>query len=208
MLRIPFIKCQGITTLHRNFDVLLSIFISVINQLDAQYFCFIISLFHAFTCFEHMCSSSGWYQRLCNRCDDTRVCVMQFWPPDDEHMCSKHVEAWNKLIIKHKYCASIKLVNYWDNYTESTFTCNFISEHGTLSSVGGLVIMQAGPLQDKLFVSRPGVKYVVQLSNNRPSALRIRWRWGRWGRNTKYLEALVRNSERGRWARHGNFEEK
>jgi len=28
--------------------------------------------------------------------DDTRGCVMQFWPPDDEHMCSKHVEAWNK----------------------------------------------------------------------------------------------------------------
>jgi len=28
--------------------------------------------------------------------DDTRVCVMQFWPPDDEHMCSKHVEAWNE----------------------------------------------------------------------------------------------------------------
>jgi len=27
------------------------------------------------------------------RCDDTRACVMQFWPPDDEHMCSKHVEA-------------------------------------------------------------------------------------------------------------------
>ena len=30
------------------------------------------------------------------RCDDTRGCVIQFWPPDDEHMCSKHVEAWNK----------------------------------------------------------------------------------------------------------------
>jgi len=29
-------------------------------------------------------------------CDDTRGCVMQFWPPDVEHMCSKHVEAWNK----------------------------------------------------------------------------------------------------------------
>jgi hypothetical protein len=45
------------------FDVLLtvhlSIFISVINQLDAQNFCFIVSLFHASTCFEHMCSSSG-----------------------------------------------------------------------------------------------------------------------------------------------------
>jgi len=45
------------------FDVLqtvhLSIFISVINQLDAKNICFIISLFHASTCFEHMCSSSG-----------------------------------------------------------------------------------------------------------------------------------------------------
>jgi len=43
-----------------NFDVLLtvhlSIFISVINQLDAQNFCFKISLFHASTYFEHMCS--------------------------------------------------------------------------------------------------------------------------------------------------------
>jgi len=29
-------------------------------------------------------------------CDDTRGCVIQFWPPDDEHMCSKHVGAWNK----------------------------------------------------------------------------------------------------------------
>ena len=27
------------------------------------------------------------------RCDDTRDCIVQFWPPDDEHMCSKHVEA-------------------------------------------------------------------------------------------------------------------
>ena len=35
-----------------------------------------------------------------NRCDDTRGCIVQFWPPDNEHVCSKHVEAWNKLIIK------------------------------------------------------------------------------------------------------------
>ena len=34
------------------------------------------------------------------RCDDARGCIVQFWPSDDEHMCSKHVEAWNKLIIK------------------------------------------------------------------------------------------------------------
>jgi hypothetical protein len=27
------------------------------------------------------------------RCDDTRDCIVQFWPPDDEHLCSKHVEA-------------------------------------------------------------------------------------------------------------------
>jgi len=42
------------------FDVLLavhlSIYILVINQLDAQNFCFTISLFHASTCFENMCS--------------------------------------------------------------------------------------------------------------------------------------------------------
>jgi len=31
---------------------------------------------------------------------------MQFWPPDDEHMCSKHVEAYNILIVKQKFCAS------------------------------------------------------------------------------------------------------
>ena len=39
-------------------------------------------------------------------CDDTRGCVMHFWPPDDEHMCSKHVEAWNKNLLWNKFCAS------------------------------------------------------------------------------------------------------
>jgi len=53
-------------------------FSSVINQLDAQNFCFTISLFHACTCFEHM--------------------------------CLKHVEAWNKLIVKQKFCASSWLI--------------------------------------------------------------------------------------------------
>jgi len=72
------------------FDILLtvhlSIFISVINQLDAQNFCFTISLFHASACFEHMCSSSGGkncitqslVSSLLFQCDDTRGCVMQF----------------------------------------------------------------------------------------------------------------------------------
>jgi len=40
-----------------NFDILLtvhlSIFILVINQIDAQNFCFTISLLHVSTCFEH-----------------------------------------------------------------------------------------------------------------------------------------------------------
>ena len=40
-----------------------------------------------------------WYHYT-YRCDDTRGCIVQFWPPDDEHVRSKHVEAWNKLIIK------------------------------------------------------------------------------------------------------------
>ena len=35
---------------------------------------------------------------------------MQFWPPDDEHICSKHVDAWNKLVVKQKVCASNWLI--------------------------------------------------------------------------------------------------
>ena len=40
---------------------------------------------------------------------------MQFWPPDDEHICSKHVEAWNKLIVKQKICASSWLITEINN---------------------------------------------------------------------------------------------
>ena len=34
---------------------------------------------------------SLWYTTY--RCDDTIDCIVQFWPPDDEHLCSKFVEA-------------------------------------------------------------------------------------------------------------------
>ena len=86
------------------FDVLLavhrSIFISVFNQLDAQ------NLFHnkfyfmplhvSSTCAHHqevkIALHSLWYHHT-YRFDDTRGCVVQFLPPDDEHMYSKHVEA-------------------------------------------------------------------------------------------------------------------
>jgi hypothetical protein len=48
---------------------------------------------------------SLWYYHT-YRCVNTRGRVMQFWPPGDEHMCSKHVEVWNKLNLKQKFCAS------------------------------------------------------------------------------------------------------
>jgi len=66
--------------------------------------------------------SSTWYHHT-YRCDDVIGCVMQFWSPDDEHMCSKHVEAWNKLIVKQKFCASnwlITEINYQLLYINST----------------------------------------------------------------------------------------
>ena len=87
------------------------LFINV-NQLDALNF--IISLFQASTCFEHymlIVRTAKLYYTVSGiipptriggrpvhgtatyRCDDTRDCIIQFCPPDDEHMCSKHVEA-------------------------------------------------------------------------------------------------------------------
>jgi len=38
------------------YDDIYRTFISVISQLDAQNFCFTMSLIYASTCFEHMCS--------------------------------------------------------------------------------------------------------------------------------------------------------
>ena len=108
--KVTWINFDGLLTVH------LSILISVINQLDAQNFCFTVSLFHASTYFEHMCSSSGGQNCITQPLVSSHS-AMQFWPPDDEHMCSKHVQAWNKLNVKQKYCATkilcIKLVNYW-----------------------------------------------------------------------------------------------
>ena len=120
----------------------LSIFILVINRIDAQHVCFTISLFHASTCFEHhvflirrselyytasgiitpiggrpvhrlreesplsACAPDGhlkvwWYQRPYNTILTSWWWAQQF---------SKHVQAWNKLIIKQKFCASSWLI--------------------------------------------------------------------------------------------------
>ena len=90
------------------------IYISVINQLDVQKFCFTISLFHAWW-WAHVLiirrsklhyTASGIITPIGGRL----VHETQFWSPDDEHMCSKHVEAWNKLIVKQKVCASSWLI--------------------------------------------------------------------------------------------------
>ena len=51
------------------------------------------------------------YRTTTCRCDDTRECVIQFCPPDDGHMCSKHVEAWNNLIIKFSVSSWLILRN-------------------------------------------------------------------------------------------------
>ena len=47
-----------------------------INQLDAL--SFIMSLFHVL--------SQPVHRTATYRCDDTRGCIVQFWPPDDEHI--------------------------------------------------------------------------------------------------------------------------
>ena len=62
-----------------------------INQLDALNF--IISLFQASTCFEHIESSLN----LCTGRPPIGVMIPEtvytICLPDDEHMCSKHIEA-------------------------------------------------------------------------------------------------------------------
>ena len=70
------------------------IFISAINQLYVQIFWFTISFISCLYMFRAPCAHhqevkialhSLWYHHT-YRSDDTRGCVMQFWPPDDEHM--------------------------------------------------------------------------------------------------------------------------
>ena len=37
------------------------------------------------------------------RCEDTRCCIIQFWPPDDEYMVLETYRDINKLIIKQDF---------------------------------------------------------------------------------------------------------
>ena len=81
--------------------------------------CFLISLLHSSTCFEHCCArhqevkfyyTASGIITLCRwppgahvlsqpvhgtatyRCDDTRCCIIQFWPPDDEHNSARNMQ--------------------------------------------------------------------------------------------------------------------
>ena len=79
------------------------------------------------------------------RFDDTRDCIIQFCPPDDEHMCSKHVEAWNKLIIKLSASSLLILIN-------KLFCCirfRFVRHYIHISGLG--FIMKGQPPLFKLY---------------------------------------------------------
>ena len=74
--------------------------ILVIDQLNAQNSCFMVSLFYSSTCFEHCCAHHQEVKlsslNLCTgrpltECDDTRCCIIQFCPPDDEHNTTRNM---------------------------------------------------------------------------------------------------------------------
>jgi len=72
--------------------ILILFFISVFNQLDAQ------NLFHNKFYFMplHVSSTYAYHQEVRIALRNLWYHHTYRWPSDDEHMCSKHVEAWNK----------------------------------------------------------------------------------------------------------------
>ena len=70
------------------------------------------------------------------QCDDIRDYIIQFWPSDDEDMCSKHVEAWNKLIIKFSASRWLILRNILRCTVSKTlkYNCMFLIRCYILSS--------------------------------------------------------------------------
>jgi len=138
------------------------------------------------------------------RCDDIRCCVMQFWPPGDEHMCSKHVEAWNKLIVKQKFCASIWLITEINVFAMYVITCIYIPPqtfHLVACTVVCLIVRQ-----HHVHTTLPA-KYSGRLSDGwRPAS----WRMGAWKRQLsgKHREnglAKVGNRQRDKCLGGGGF---
>ena len=103
--KATMLHCSSVRSLRKYFVTCIPLYLFInINQLDALNF--IISLFQAPTCFEHMCSSSGGQNCIIRSLVCNTIC-----PPDDEHTCSKHVGAWNKLIIKFSASSWLILIN-------------------------------------------------------------------------------------------------
>jgi len=83
--------------------------------------CFVISLLHSSACFEHYCAhhqevklyntASGIItpvggrpvHKRTTKCDDTRCCIIKFDLLMISKQCSKHVEEYNKLIVKQEF---------------------------------------------------------------------------------------------------------
>ena len=74
-------------------------------------------------------------------CDDTRGCVTQFWPPDDEYMCSKHIQGtgWertlstcardgNILVWWYQRLCNAILTSWWRAHVLETYTGHRLRE--------------------------------------------------------------------------------
>jgi len=106
-----------------------NIFIWVFNQLDAQ------NLFHnkfylmplhvSSTCAHHQVVIGGRlvHQTATYRYDDTRGCVMQFWPPDDEHMVFETCRGMKWNLLWNEFCASS-----WLNTEINVLRCSTVSK--------------------------------------------------------------------------------
>ena len=90
-----FLTSTLITTFDVWLTVHLSIFILVVNQFDAQnlFFSKFISCLYMFRApcahrqaFNTPIGGRPVHRTDTYRCDDTRGCIIQFWPPDDQHM--------------------------------------------------------------------------------------------------------------------------
>jgi len=82
MYRIHYIKYNY---MFRRFTM--AIFKLYMKCLESSYTRLIMGFFF------HPVLSQSVHGTATYRCDDTRDCITQFCPPDDQHMCSKHVEA-------------------------------------------------------------------------------------------------------------------
>jgi len=92
------------------------------------------------------------HQTATYRCDDTRGCVMPFWPHDDEYMCSKHVEAWNKLVVRQNLCASSWLITEIKLYMFRKVPLSIIRGFSTVNSAMVYVIQVCWQLSTNLYV--------------------------------------------------------